>query len=282
MKRPPPFWAQRTQIAHSPAGAEFLMSVWGWSHRSRDEAERKAAERIESLMAQGGPGHVPADWYYPSTPLREPVLDSIGEDPEPLAIVTRNRYGAKVLNTDAVVIADVDTPDVRRRSRGLFGRLFGAPTEPDPADAARERIVAFAEAHPDLGVRSYRTPAGFRVFITSSGASPGDEHATALLEELGSDPLYVRLCRAQRSFRARLSPKPWRLDMSVPSVRWPASRPDDERIAAAWVAEYEARSTSCAACTLEASFGPAPSADEQRVIDLHDREAGAGSGLPLA
>ena len=43
-----------------------------------------------------------------------------------MGVITRNRYGAEVLNTDAVLIADIDLPEpVRLPGQGLLGRLFG-------------------------------------------------------------------------------------------------------------------------------------------------------------
>ena len=267
MKRPPRFWAQHDEIVTDRSGRELRLAPWGWSDISENDALAKAVERIDAIVSRGGPGSLPRDWYYPSGPMREQLIETIGELEEPTAIVTRNRYGAEILNTDQVVIADIDLPKAKR---GLFGRK-----KADPADTARDQIGSFAKAHPDLGVHSYRTAAGFRVFITGSALAPGDERATALLEELGSDPLYVTLCRAQKSFRARLTPKPWRVGQGALSVRWPL----EDRL---WVDDYEKRCRGYAVCAYEMSFGPAPTPVEQEILTLHDRATGASSGLPLA
>ena len=37
--------------------------------------------------------------------------------------------------------------------------------------------------------------------------------ATSILKQLGSDKLYILLCDKQQCFRARLTPKPWRLGL---------------------------------------------------------------------
>jgi hypothetical protein len=262
MKRPPRFWARHVDVVADRHGQEFRLQTWGWSDASEAEAASRAADRIRELMARGGPGAAESDWYYPAGPLREQLIEALGDPAYPTAIVTRNRYGVEVLNTDAVVIADIDLPEPPRA--GVLSRLFSRGTRPDPADDARVRIGRFASAHPDLGVHSYRTRAGFRVFVTGSGLAPGDERATALLEELGSDPLYVTLCRAQASFRARLTPKPWRVGHRALAVRWPEED-------AAWVRDYEARCAGYAVCAHEMSSGPAPTPAEQEILARHDR-----------
>uniref|UniRef100_UPI001C3D5E17 hypothetical protein n=1 Tax=Picosynechococcus sp. (strain ATCC 27264 / PCC 7002 / PR-6) TaxID=32049 RepID=UPI001C3D5E17 len=83
--------------------------------------------------------------YYPSRRLPEELLEEVhGEDGALIAAVTRNRYGAAVLNTDALLICDVDRPpeDVgRSRPRigragkrpGLLSRLLGGGATHDTA-----------------------------------------------------------------------------------------------------------------------------------------------------
>ena len=57
---------------------------------------------------------------------------------------------------------------------------------------------------PGFGFRIYRTRAGFRLLVTSGTFDPSAAETLALLKEFGSDPLYIRLCKAQECFRARL------------------------------------------------------------------------------
>lgn len=40
---------------------------------------------------------------------------------------------------------------------------------------------------------------------------PLDAAVSKCFQALGADPTYVRMCRNQRCFRARVSPKPWRI-----------------------------------------------------------------------
>ena len=102
-----------------------------------------------------------------------------------------------------------------------------APASPRPGGTsvaeclACEPLWEFARRHPELGVRVYRTAAGLRVIVTGVAASPGSDRARALLTELGSDPLYVDLCATHDSYRARLTPKPFRVGVRALPVPWP-------------------------------------------------------------
>ena len=161
-------------------------------------------------------------------------------------------------------------------------------TSPRPGDTsvaeslACEPVWEFARRHPDLGVRVYRTAAGLRVLVTGASAPPASGRARALLTELGSDPLYVELCSTHDSYRARLTPKPFRIDHRALSVPWPFA--DDAARAAAeeWVAEYDARAAGFAVCRLISASGPVPGPDEQRLVVLHDSRCRVGERLPLA
>jgi hypothetical protein len=218
--------------------------------------------------------------------LREPILDEVLLDGEQALVVTRNRYGAEVLNTDRLLIADIDLVEPAAPSTGVLRRLFGrGSARPDPpADPVAERLTrleTWAAARPDLGVRVYRTASGLRVFVTglAEPTSAGD----AILAELEADPIYRELCRTHGMFRARLTPKPWRLRrMRAPAGRWPYESPRAERRFQQWLAAYTAASAGYAVCRLVATFGPEPSPVEQRVIALHDDRTRAQEPLPLA
>ena len=143
---------------------------------------------------------------------------------------------------------------------------------------ACEPVWAFAQRHPGLGVRVYRTAAGLRVIVTGAQAPPMGERARALRAALGSDRRYVELCATHDSYRARLTPKPFRSDFSAPSWRWPFA---DERAPLGheeWLAEYRRRPDGDAVCRLVSASGPIPGVDEQRLVALHDARCRVGSG----
>ena len=61
----------------------------------------------------------------------------------------------------------------------------------------------------------YETPNGVRVLALHRTFQPRSDEVTRLFSELGADPAYSRLCRLQACFRTRVSPKPWRIGLSV-------------------------------------------------------------------
>ena len=147
---------------------------------------------------------------------------------------------------------------------------------------ACEPVWEFARRHPDLGVRVYRTAAGLRVMVTGAASPPSSDRARALLTELGSDPLYVELCATHDSYRARLTPKPFRVGARALSVSWPFV---DE--GARGATRSGCRSTTVVprgtrSAGWSAPQGREPGPDEQRLVALHDARCRVGERLPLA
>lgn len=294
MRAVPRFWTTQRGQADDPAGRSFDLQVWGWSTRSVQEAAQVAADRLQQALARVRSGQELRQQYYPRLPLREETLAEVsGPDGQLIAVITRNRYGAEVLNTEAVLIADVDLPAPSSSGtaggRGLMGRLFGRPAapaepEPDPEGEALQRIGAFAGRHPEWGTHVYRTAAGLRVIVTGTGAAPDSERAGQLLGELDSDPIYLRLCVAHHTYRARLTPKPWRVGDRAMPHSWPLDPGYQTEAVARWLSRYTQRSAGYATCQRIGSYGAAPSAIEQQVLAVHDRVSRADEGhdLPLA
>lgn len=62
-----------------------------------------------------------------------------------------------------------------------------------------------------LSFRVYETAGGLRAIETSRSWDPTDYHTKRIMKSVSADPLYIALCKSQECFRARLTPKPWRL-----------------------------------------------------------------------
>jgi hypothetical protein len=121
------------------------------------------------------------------------------------------------------------------------------------------------------------------VFVTGVEEPASSAHGEQILVELGTDPIYRELCRTHGTFRARLTPKPWRLArMKAPRERWPFQTYEAEGRFQRWLANYDAASRAHAVCRRLASHGPAPSTLEAQIIQLHDDRTGTTTGLPLA
>lgn len=73
-------------------------------------------------------------------------------------------------------------------------------------------VKAQEHEHGPLIYRVYRTHSGCRVICTRI-AVPREDHgwmAERVMQFLRADPDYIKLCRHQKYYRARLTPKPWR------------------------------------------------------------------------
>jgi len=115
--------------------------AWGWSDVSLAAAQAAARERAAKVDAllRGSSRPDRAAEYYPGQPMREPVLRELaGPDGGLAAVVTRNTYGADILNAADALFVDVDLPEPAQP--GLLARLFGAkappPGQPSPAESA--------------------------------------------------------------------------------------------------------------------------------------------------
>lgn len=280
----PRHWASAAVDAQPPnAQRSFRVSLWRGSHESVEEARRLAESAVRALAARIGAAGWPTQAYpYPDRALREQILDEHGEA-DGRAIVTRNGYGAEVLNAARLFTADLDLPHGAGGGGGLLGRLFGKPSPRDAAEEAfRERIRAHAAGQPFASFRLYRTAAGLRALRTDTAFDPESDGTRRALEALGSDPMYVRLCRGQGCFRARLTPKPWRIGVRQPPGRFPRPAGAERRFAE-WLSEYRARSAGHAACRFLDTIGSGRVAAELApLVKLHDERSGALGEATLA
>lgn len=188
---------------------------------------------------------------------------------------------SKVLGITLGLLALILSGAVARSLHRLRQRVGGGAEQ-----VARARIVRFVERHPHWSLRVYRTPAGLRVMATHQTFEPGDSAVAECFTALDTDPIYVRMCLNQQCFRARVSPKPWRIGIRDhlrprPGV-WPVA-PEHLPRRAAWVAEYEAAAVKFASCEWIDSLGCGLiHPDVRPVQELHDELSRATQRLPLA
>lgn len=290
------YWATVDAEEIAPDGAPMPFSIRRGSDVSQEDARRRAEHAARELQRRIRAGEEPADWYdYSVRQLAEPIIDEVHDvNGERIGAITVNRYGCEVLNTLRLGFLDVDRQELRipprhDDRRGFFARLFGgARSEPpkprdtrSPEQRAIDQLRSFVAERSGTGVRAYRTAGGLRYLFVRPQMNPNSALEVPIYAELGCDPLYRRLCVAQGCFRARLSPKPWRIGVErPPRVHADASNPAFER----WRTEYRAKSAGFAVCTLIDSFGDTSPPDEltRHLIDMHDELTGATTGYPLA
>ncbi|HSW11395.1 MAG TPA: hypothetical protein VLI06_01060 [Solimonas sp.] len=298
-------WSE-TSEAEAQASAE-LRAQAAWD---RIAAGEKLLRREPKIPYNGADG----------LPIREEVLSRQGN-----TVITRNAYGAQCLNTPDVLFADIDFKQglsgrlvlavtaglmllalffgFRLHSFGyglvlLLMSLLMASKVAELMDlsvtmisggaeqAARRRIGRFLARQPDWQLRLYRTPAGLRLLAMHRLFDPAEAAVAECFKALGADPIYVQMCLKQRCFRARVSPKPWRIGIGAhirprPGV-WPvdpARRAERQR----WIEDYERSASGHAACRYLETLGSGtvhPAA--QSVQRLHDELCRAQQDLPIA
>lgn len=281
----PRFWANETAVHRAPGGKAYRLSIWRWSDASPAEARVEARQRLDEIARRLAAGQDLDVYGYGERPLREEMVQTVpAGSGDPAAVITRNAYGALVLNAARVLFADLDFAegDQAEARPGLLGGLFGGQSS-SPEQRALDKVEAWTRAHPDWSLRAYRTRAGLRLLATHTVFDPAADATRRWLTELGSDPLYIRLCRDQACFRARLTPKPWRCGLRPPPARYPWETPQAEALVRRWEQTYEATTRRFGVCRLLREFGGRSLHPEAaQVIDLHDRHACLDDRLPLA
>jgi hypothetical protein len=188
-----------------------------------------------------------------------------------------------VLNTYNILFADVDTAtNPPAESQPNYSQTIETP-KPRAAEAAISESAALdaltrvVRENPKLGFRIYATRAGLRYLCVSRLFDPVSEETQNLFQNLRADPLYKTLCRVQKCFRARLTPKPWRCMVVLEKPKSFLSR------------LFGIRQQTCepdlfSVCRYMDSIGAAQTVlpEIQRIVELHDAATGVASEKPLA
>jgi hypothetical protein len=284
------YWAAGEAMV--PDVHPWKVRAFGGSDISMDEARRLGRERAERAAQALVNGRAPGSYGYGERPLREEIVKEIRNGDSVTAVISRNAYGCLVLNTNHIMFVDVDIYPASGDSlsfgeslRRIWDVLRGKGEE---AKLARKRereqqiLGRFDEvcrSQPELAFRIYRTYGGFRLLVTSGTYDPMAAETLKLLEALGSDPLYIRLCKAQECFRARLSAKFWRCGANRPPSRFPWEDQAEERQYREWEEDYHRLANTFAVCELVGSKGSSAIDETVRpILETHDRltmQAGA-------
>lgn len=322
----PDYWAEAS-LKHKVGGKQITVRRFGWSEQSQEDAQRNADARAEDAFARLVAGEKLARRELKvayngavGVPIREEVLSRHGD-----AVITRNLYGARCLNTPNVLFADIDfvvEPMPSSFKWGIlllmiaafsFGKTYAGwwlglasgiaawyagykiaawlwahklKTTGTPEQKAMNRVDSFIEKHPDWHLRIYRTPAGLRLLAMHKTFGPEDPEVANIFREIEADKIYVQMCTNQHCFRARVSPKPWRIGVEShlkprPGV-WPIN-PDRMPDRVRWVNEYERKAEAYASCRFLVAKGSGvvdPAVEKVQI--LHDDLCRAQSDLPLA
>ncbi|MBL8890090.1 MAG: hypothetical protein JNL67_08935 [Planctomycetaceae bacterium] len=322
----PRYWAESTvqkrtgnqQMTIRRFGWSDVSQMEAQRHADQRASEALAASAINSSVPRREPkrAYNGAD----GVPIREEVVEQRGS-----SIVTRNAYGSLCLNTPDVLFADIDlefNPPVALSistaiatavaalfllwghahwgivvlsAAGFFLLAlalvefayrkvvdFGGGLE----RRALRRVRNFLNNNRDWKVRVYRTPAGLRLLAVHRRFSPHEPIVAEFFKAVAADPVYVRMCLKQNCFRARVSPKPWRIGIPErikPYRRvWPYTE-EEMQAREKWVAAYERLAQSFASCQFVESLGMGHTDVAARSVqEHHDHLCQANVSLPLA
>ncbi|GAB6166063.1 hypothetical protein JCM19992_20630 [Thermostilla marina] len=294
-------WHRIEVKVQDPHGRDWWLCEFGWSENAPDDAVRMAEERVQrrrKLLAEGkwppprdeNRPRPPRDYeQYPNRPPREEIVREIAGPRGTDAIVTRNSYGALVLCAAELMFVDVDLPQLPAPpKKSWLARLFGDKDLPEDSAESIEheclaRIRHTLERFRVLNARVYRTAGGFRCAVLDRPMQPDSEESRQLMETMEADPLYVRMCRRQECFRARLTPKPWRCDLELPPHSFPFASPTAEQSYREWEASYDQGIAGWSVCRLVDTIDDGPvHAGFEPLIGLHDQLTRCDTNAPLA
>lgn len=285
--RIPPYWTKGQYTGKDVKGKDQSFSAWGWSFESLDAARQDGRARARRIFDYVTSQQKPESYDYLEHPLREEIVQVIEHDQKQAAVITRNRYGALILNCASVCFVDIDLP--RPRPMGFWAgiRWMFSRKKKEPGRSAQSEAVStvtdWSDQNPERSFRLYETAAGLRLLFTDRTYDPVSSEVSDLFQALGSDVLYQKLTLKQACFRARLTPKPWRCGCERPPCDFPRDCADKERRHASWLHTYESRSRAFGICRLVQTFGPdAHDNVIGEIIASHDAYTCSGQRLPLA
>lgn len=281
--RIPKYWARGDYSLRDGNASTF--TCWRWSDISAEDASQIAHAKAKEIALKFQNRQQLDRYSYGRNPLREEVVQSIKNgDGKELGVVTRNLYGALVLNAPNAMFIDIDFPDKGATAgvMGGLGKLLGSKT-PSLEQTYVQNIEQWMQKYPEWGMRVYRTFGGLRCLVTNVVFDPTQEASLEILRGLGSDSLYVKLCRQQESFRARLTPKPWRCNAPRPPSRYPWENPDKEENYREWEKSYERAASRFTVCRLVKEIGKVEThPDISPILSAHDEMACSPANDDLA
>jgi len=289
------FWAKEIGTASGNHGENYRLVSWSGSNQSLDDARRKALEKLARWKERLSSREHTLQDEYPYAldgEIREELIEEIFDrDRNLIGAITRNRYGALVLNAPRVMYIDVDLPPPPRKKRqGLLGRLFSfgktretGTSKPSAKEEYLQHFSNYQNEYPNLNIRVYETAAGFRLVVLNKLFDPLSEETKNIFNSLRADFLYSQLCRAQQCFRARLSPKPWRCGLRSPPHNFPREHQDFQTEFETWLNQYNNKTQTFAVCRKLQDLGSTEiDSTVENLLGIHDKYVLGDQGTPLA
>ncbi len=268
---------ERLHLFRYWAAQEFNLSIDGetrqirctaGSNESQFDAEERCAAKAAKVQ-QIVDRQIKRETGY-ERPTREHIIEEIDSE----NIITRNYYGALVLNTSSVNIFDIDSYRKTFWETVTFKKI-----DEKTAIVGLLRSLYAQQVLPGTTWRIYETSKGIRLIVLGQFIEPESKLFGDFCGRINADNLYATLCRHQRCYRARLTPKPFRIKIRTIKYRCPVPEGCDADYEN-WVADYELESKNFAVCRLVETLGPGML--DNSIVELHDRYCCNDAALPLA
>ncbi|WP_405369300.1 hypothetical protein [Nonlabens sp. Asnod2-A12] len=265
------YWATASRVLHIDDFTQES-TVYGGSDISIEHAREDAEQRLDKAAAkiQEKINRVFNNDPSYEVDIREEIIEKIDSN----NIITRNRYGAQVLNSTDTMFIDVDSYKLS------FMKIFfrRGKTNKDFMLAGIEKAAA-KSVYSQLGFRIYETYKGYRVLVSGFHYPVRSIETKSILKDFNGDRLYNYMCEKQNCYRARLTPKPNRVEQKLPRIIFPDRTYEQQNVLDKWLDEYRYKSQRYSTCNLVKEIGFISST---RVIEYHDRISKVNSNFPLA
>ncbi len=188
-------------------------------------------------------------------------------------VVTVCRYGAHILNTQQYTILDLDDYPVN------FMDIFKSFKNMTKKERIVHKFLENIKRHPKLGndFRIYETTKGVRV-IGKTYIDPTQKNYSSLMRKLGVDWIYIQLSKKQQCFRARLTPKPYRIKCKTIKIRSPLDC--ETKAYESWASQYKEHAKDYSVVKLIQTIGQDFS--YEAAIKLHDETCNLRQNYKLA
>lgn len=221
------------------------------------------------------------------------------------AFVTRNNYGCEVLCVDKMMILDIDNNTnfsyhsnlpkytflekilskchvytkkyLEKKSQiqqitqeiEFLAKKYNLTTEFEKHSVYQ--VSKILKNYPNINLRFYRTTNGWRLIETSAFHEPKSADVWNLMTKLCVDKTYMLFCLRQNCFRARLTPKPWRIGMQRLDIRYPPDTKDNEQKYLQWIGEYNKIKNNFSTIKFKFEMGSCVhNSNVDKIITFHD------------
>lgn len=243
------------------------ISCWGGSNNSIEDSQLEARKKIALIVQKLNGRQQKEDDYV--VEIREEIFEEIDKK----NIITRNRYGALVLNCEELIFIDVD------QAKKSFFDMFNIFKSKDEKQQMLEQIISMAKKWSGLNFRIYETKNGFRIIVANTLLKVSDEKVKKLFEDFNCDKLYSSLCFRQECYRARITPKPKYIKQRQKRFFFPITSQEEKEKQEQWLEKYNEKSKKFSTCHLIKEIGPRVKLNP--IIEIHDRYTRTRERLPL-